>query len=467
MEKQRSQRFTKSCRRLLSFILLLIFSGLLFAQNKTRTLTTEQLQNLRLQPESGQNLYTKTDIKFTVTIPNVRPAQVQVLSAEQESDITFRTMRKIENYEEIGTTIEIWYSFFKKGTYTLTPLSVMLQNRRRSISFTTVTVTEDPATMNPRIVIVFEDGTKVYSNETDYKKPLLSVKTGRKLHFTVNLQYATQLMQFTWDIPKDSIFTCTKEFEFTEVRHRERVYSHDLIPVAAFEWTGLMPGIQTLPKFKFNAAGYNGYRTDLYIPEVQIEFTKASLDEADEAEADIFSAAFYQEEEGFENLEPAVLTKADCCELADLYTKEHLTFFNYVRARKSRISFEDSHGLISSRNPIFPSIFLYLSIIIILLAIAGLIISLRKKHRIRSLIFVILLIVSLFAIIYCIFRASEKYGISTGAKIYSIPQENAEASSEIGSGIRVRILEKTGSWYYVEVGETGGWCNSDNICIIR
>jgi hypothetical protein len=69
--------------------------------------------------------------------------------------------------------------------------------------------------------------------------------------------------------------------------------------------------------------------------------------------------------------------------------------------------------------------------------------------------------------IYCAVRKNERYGICTGCKIYSIPQENAESVSEISNATRVRILEKTGKWYYIEAGESGGWCKTDEICIIR
>ena len=423
MEKQRIHRHTKSFTRLLSSLLLLFCAGLLYAQQASRSLTLEQIQSLRIRPEDGQNLYTKTDIKFSVTIPNVRPAQVQVLSTDQQSDVTFRT--------------------------------------------TTVNITDDPATKNPRIVLVFENGARVYSDEGAYPLPLLSVKTGKKLRFTVNLQYATQLVQFSWDIPKDSIFTCTKEFEFTEVRLRERVYTHDLIPVAEFEWTGLIPGLQSLPKFKLNAAGYKGYRSDLFLPDVKVEFLKADS-EAEEAEqADIFSAAFFQDNESQQAPDAMNLSKEDCQKLAGLYTKERNAFLNYIQARKHRLDFESQHGIIASQNEIFPSILLYISGIAILSSIAGIIIALKRKHKIRTLIFTVLLLISIFIIVYCIFRRSERYGISAGTRIYSIPQENAEASSEIAGGIRVRILEKTGKWYYVEVGESGGWCSSEDICLIR
>ena len=463
MEKQRNKRLIKSCRRFL-IILLALFSPILAsAQN----LSLDQIKALRITAEKGQNLYTKTDLKFTVTIPNVHSSQVQILSTEQKSDINFRTIRKSENYGENGTTIEIWYNFEKKGTYTLTPLSVLIQNRKRNISFETITVTDDPATMLPRIVIVFEDGTEVYSDEAVNASPLLKIKTGKKLKFTINLQYANQLMQFNWDIPKDSIFTCSKEFDFTEIRQRERVYSHNLIPVAEFEWTGLVPGTQKLPAFRLNATGYNGYRSELLLPEILIEFTQGNDDELTVDESDIFSAAFFQEVSSTENEQNIILTKQDCKTLADLYTREHNEFLMYRTARKARIDFEAEHGLVSSVNPIFPTVLLYISLIVIITSCICIIIAARKKHKIRMLLFTTILLIGTALLIYCTVRRHERYGISCGCKIYSIPQENAEAVSEVGSGIRVKILESTEKWLYIEVGESGGWCNLDEICIIR
>jgi hypothetical protein len=274
-------------------------------------------------------------------------------------------------------------------------------------------------------------------------------------------------MQFNWDIPKDSIFTCSKEFDFTEIRQHERVYSHNLIPVAEFEWTGLVPGTQKLPAFRLNATGYNGYRSELLLPEILIEFTQGNDDELTVDESDIFSAAFYQEVSSTENEQNIILTKQDCKTLADLYTREHNEFLMYRKARQARIDFEKEHSLLISDNPIFPGVFLYFALIIALLSLIFLILSSRKKHKIRSLIYSTFLIASLALLIYCSVRRNEHYGISNGCKLYSIPENNAASVSELGSGIMVRIIEKTDKWYYVEVGETGGWCTTDDICIIK
>ena len=463
MEKQRIKGLIKSGRRFLISLLLLCSAGFAFSQN----LSLSQIKQLRIVPEEGQNLYTKTDIKFVVTIPNVVPSQVQVLAANQQRDISFRSMRKSESYDPKGTTIELWYSFETKGSYSLPPLPVMIQKHRRNIEFEKITVTDDPATMTPRIVIVFDDGTKIYSDEVNYPQPLLTVPTGKKLSFTVNIQYAMQLVHFNWDIPKDSIFTCTKQYEFTEVRHRERVYSHTMIPVASFEWTGLVPGPQSLPKIRLNAAGYNGYRSELLLPEVIIKFTENTVSQNSDSSSDIFENAFFQESTSNESDIIIPFSKEECMELSELYSKEHNTFLTYFKARNRRITFEESRGLVVSANQIFPGVFMYISIIVIVFSIIFMIIMLRKKYRIRTLLSVVLLILGTAILIFCIVKRNEKYGIAEGCKIYSIPQENAESVSEVSAGSRVRILERTGKWYYIELGETGGWCKSDCIYLIR
>ena len=463
MEKQRNQTAIKSCRRFLITLFLLFSTISVFSQS----LSLEQINRLRVTPDSTQNLYTKTDIKFTVVIPNTPPSQVQVISGSQKQDISFRTMRKIENYQQKGTTIELWYNFSYTGTYTLTPLTVMIRNHKRSIQFETVTVTDDPATMNPRIVLTFDDGTKVYSNEINFQNPLFTAKTGKKIRFTVNLQYATQLTQFNWEIPKDSIFTCTKQYEFTEVRHRERVYSHALIPIATFEWIGLVPGQQPIPRVRLNTIGYSGTKSELILPEIMILFTEGSEEQQAASDRDLFDDAFFLEtvEVSEKKLQP--LTREECQELSRLYTKERNLFFTYFKARKNRISYQREHEILVSNNQIFPSVLLYIFVLIILGSAVCLIIAIRKKRKIRTLILFILLLFGIAALIYSCVKRHELYGISCSCKIYSIPQENAESVSEVTGGSCVPILESTGKWYYIEVGESGGWCSAENIFLIR
>ena len=96
---------------------------------------------------------------------------------------------------------------------------------------------------------------------------------------------------------------------------------------------------------------------------------ESEADEISSNSTDIFSDAFYQEEEAQPVYFASTITKEDCQTLANYYTREHNEFLLYLKARKMRISFEESCGLVVSPNPIFPTVFLYLAIIVIIASI--------------------------------------------------------------------------------------------------
>ena len=79
----------------------------------------------------------------------------------------------------------------------------------------------------------------------------------------------------------------------------------------------------------------------------------------------------------------------------------------------------------------------------------------------------VLEVCSIVFMIYTIVQSSARHGISRGCKIYSIPEEKAEAKSEIPAGNRITITEESGNWIYVELGENGGWCVKDEVIEIK
>ena len=448
MEKQRSTSISKSCRRLLVFWLFAsIFTAELFSQTNSSQsqLTAAEISKLLIVPSENQELFTKVDLKFEVLIPKVNASQIQVLSTPLPSDISFKTVRKLQDFENNGTKIEIWYSFDKPGNYKLPALPVMIQNRRRNLQFQAVSVTDDPSKQVSRMVVIFENGTKVTSSDEASTKALFSAKIGKKVKFTVFIQYSTQLVQFNWDIPKDSIFTQTETFEITEVKYREKKYTHDLIPVAKFEWTGLKAGPQTMPKIKITATGYNGYRNELLLPEVLINFTEADLSTSDPYSA-MFNSAFAEIKTDSSGKNTLIITEEDCIKLAKLYVQEENAILSFKKAREERINFETQLGITF---------------------IIHLIVAVKRHHVIRTLIFGSVLLATLVSILFWIGLRTHSYGISKGASISSVPEASAEAVSEISPGNRVEIKEKAGKWYYIELGEIGGWCLKDTVILIK
>lgn len=463
MEKQRIKSDSGSCRRLLILIVLTaFFTGKLFSQN----LTLAEINKLQVLPADNQELFTKVDLKFEVSIPKVKPSQIQVMSANLPSDITYKTVRKVQDYENGGTIIEVWFSFDKAGTYQLPRLPLMIQNRRRNIPFQEITVTDDPSKQIPKMLIIFDNGYKLSSSDEIPDEAAFTAKIGEKLDFTVYLQYSTQLVQFNWDLPKDSIFTQTETFEFTEVKYREKKYSHDLIPVASFEWIGLSSGENELPKIKITATGYNGYRNELLLPKLKINFSQQNVSNSD-FEDGIFSSAFTNINNQNKNDSHLEITDQLCQALADLYSQERNSLFGYLNARKARINLETDLGLPSTSFDNYSILWLLGSIIFTLVFLILFIIAIKKHHLIRVLIFGTAMIIGIVSIFYSLGQRLHTFGICKGCVISSVPEASAEALSEISAGNRVEITEKAGKWYYIELGQTGGWCLQDNIILIK
>lgn len=464
MEKQRCKSESKSFRRLLN---ILFFSILFVNQLYSQSLSLSEINSLRIRPVENQNLYTKNDIKFEVLIPKVKASQVQLISNNQAADITFKTMRKNEDYENGGTLIELWFSFEKKGTYTLNPLQISIQGRKRNLYFQQITVQDDPATQQPRIVIKFDNGTIIYSDEENFTKPVFNATAGNKIALTVYLQYASQLMNFNWDIPKDAIFSQTNSYEIMEVKYREKNISHDLIPVASFEWISLAKGIQKFPKMKMTATAYSGVRYDIIIPELEVAFKEGHQAEASNKVDTYFDAAFSQNNLSTEKENGIIITSEICTTLAEMYSRERNAIFNQKNIRKERQLYELENNLPvnykgdSAIRLIAGALLLFIGALILLF------ISIHDKKSIRILISILILISSLALTVYGFTKRMEKYGICTGCTIYSIPEETAEAKSEMGAGNKVLITENTGKWLYIELGESGGWCKAENIIIIR
>ncbi len=472
MEKQRIKSDTKSCRRLLilSVLLLAIFPARLSAQK----INSSFFKNLRIEPSPDQDLFTNTSLKFEVIIPEIKPGQIEAAVPSEGENISFRTLRRLEDFTTGGTKIELWMSFSKDGTYKLNPLQVKVKNNSYNIKFADFVIRKNPQELVP-VVFVRLNGT--YVNSETYSAgakaaPIISVRAGQKIDFRIYIKYAVQLVQYDWEIPKNSIFTEYKKYEITELKYRDRVYSEDLVPIADFEWIPLVEGKQELPEFSLSAIGYNGRRTDLSMPKAYIQvnagasstgnFAGASGNHASQSR--LFDSAFEvnRDEEEAENAK--VVTEEVCRQLAELRGRERIFFT--IKTIRHREALEREYNIPVSRKE-FPAVILIISIFFVLLLIILLLIFIRKRkvglaicHGVTLICFLVIMIVSSV-------KVHSRFAISLGCTLYTIPEENAQTKSQLPAGNRVQIRDEAADWYYVELGESVGWCRKNEVLIIK
>lgn len=460
MEKQRKFKCTKFCRRLLIFIFVAIFIN---SQIFSQKLSKKQIETLRIEPSQNQNLYAKQEIKFEVILPGISSKNVQIQNPTFENNVTFNTLRKTEVYtNQTNTKIELWLTFSQKGTYNLPNLTILLNGKKQNLQFESVTIDDNPLNKSPRIAIKFDNGKTVFSDDSFPNKILFSVEAGKKLNYTIFLQYAVQLIQFDWDLPKDSILTQTQTYEITEIKYREKKVNDDLIPVASFEWTELSTGEHFMPNIKITATDYNGYRNVITTQNFLINFTNPVLKNDSKSDS-LFVEAFnknyiHETQKDFEQI-----SDEDCEKLAELRKKEKYSFFG--NAKQERKDFEKQLNLPSLQNE-FPVWLFYFSILILIIFVLVLIIFIKTKKTFAQILMTVALICAFSFFVFSCIRVSQKFAILKNGTIYSIPEKSATSVNPISSATRVRILKETEEWCFIEVGETSGWVKKDDICFI-
>ena len=387
-------------------------------------------------------------------IPYTQPGQIEVSMPQENQNVNFKTLRKVETGESGGgTKIEIWFSFEKTGSYLLPPLVVKIKNSRKQISFSPITIGINPKEQIPVCSIVTDYG--INKN--------ISIAAGETVKFKLCLQYAVQLVQFNWDIPKDSIFAQTKTYEFTEIKQREKKVSDELIPVSDFEWTPLVSGNMEFPKFNIQAIAYNGDKVTVRVPPIKVNVLK-SRNKKTQNDDSYFSAAFEADvEQGSEN-QKTLVTAVDASLLASLRSKERHSIFG--KSRKQRVEYEKAAGLPYAQKE-FKVFWVYFCFVVTVAVAVFLIIFLRKKKTRLSLLFGTVLLLMLIVSIYCVVCSKRKFGISTGGQICSIPEKSASIKSALPAGNRIQILDESGEWYLLRFGETEGWCVKETVELIK
>ena len=252
---------------------------------------------------------------------------------EEPENVQIKTLRKVEAAGNGGSTkIELWISFSKTGMYFFSPLEVKIKNSRKQIAFMPVKIGINPKEQEPVCVIVTDSG--MNKNVT--------VAAGQTLKFRICLKYAVQLVQFSWELPKNSLFVQGKTYEFTEIKQREKIVTDDLIPVSDFEWTPLVTGVMDFPEFNIQAIAYNGDKVTVKLPAIKVNVVKARGKKSGN-ESSYFSEAFESDLlDGVEE-QAAVVTEQDAEILAKLRSKERHSLFG--KARKERIEYEKKSGL--------------------------------------------------------------------------------------------------------------------------
>lgn len=461
MEKFRNKSNSRPCNRLLTaFFINLFFLITLAAQNQHKNnfsdlytageISEKKDLHFEFIAAENQNFFVNEDLYFYLNISDLNPTQIELKSYNLPKNVQLKMFKKTENYENNGTLINLWLNFKETGVYELENFVFLLKNRNKNleinVKFPKITIKNDISKEFPKIVIAFENGKKIYYDEKtenllqmqESKIPILQINEGEKLSFTVYVQFAKKILGFNYEIPKNVIFKQTDFFDYKNYNKEfsdEFEYNDNLQPLARFELTGLTNGIEEFPCFFIQTENYQGKKEEIKFKGFFIEFLKNDRTETI-AEKEIYNEIFSQINETENQIKTDELTYEECKKIAKKLKRDYIKKL----------------------------VFVFLPIFAVFLVIFFILLKKVKFKKTVTAIFVAFFLILLSCFVALCYK--NKNGIFLGGKIYAIPDENSKAQNEYSAGKKIKLLERTEKWFYIQTEEEiSGWCKKENVII--
>lgn len=462
---------TKKIARFGLLVFVLLFSQWLSAQISPRAKNPSAGENYLFHAEE-EFIFENQVAVFKLFVPETQASDVKITLPIFPQNADFVSSRS-ENFSSQnsgqGTQIVLSLIFKKAGTFSLPPVSLSVRGRKKNAAFPAIKVLQNPETLFPRAILVFESGETFSSDEPPSKK--FSIVRGMPSRFTLCVQYAAALGQISWQLPKDAIF---KELRRFEIPSDLKKFSLAVVPVAQFEWTSLSQEDDvSLPQIKIAAESYSGQKLFLETPDFTVKIVSQKQGSKNESMnkpisemEKFFEHAFDLEgEEQDADSENAALEANALLEIARLRSLERHSFFQ-GKIRAERAAAEKSLGIENAPNEkSFPLFAALLSATFFFFALAFTLFFVRRKNFAFAAAALAILL-SLFSLLYSS-EILKRHGIVLGGEIYPVPEDSVVSKASLVVSSRVLIRREIDSWYFIEYNESGGWIKKENIALIK
>ena len=414
--------------------------------------------------------FTNNEAQFILQIPKTLPSDVQTELPNFPEGVTFNSSKKsdyITKEGNAGTEVDLWFTFRQTGNFTFSPLVIYVKGRRYVIKFKPVEVYENPRTINPRLIVVFDNGETITADAK--KTPTLTLESDKAARFTIYLQYALQAQQYAWNIPKDSLFREIKRYTEKNAPRKSSDFTTEKVPISYFEWTPFTTGTTSLPEIKMMVTAYSGRSVYLTTPECIVTIVPQKKDaqaKSGQEQGSVYAYAFAQDTSENKEKEKNTSSPFDCAEIARLRSLERRAVLSLPKIRAQRIQAERAAGITHSDNePNYCLFFAMLgaNVLLVLLAILFFIF----KKRFEAAVLGIAALGALFLTALAANSVLKRYGVVVGGEISPSPEESAITKSAVNGGSRVLIKEETHDWYYIVYNENGGWIKKENLAAIK
>ena len=326
-----TQRNAIFLRRKIFSLLFAFFAFSVFA-----TPEPKEWRNMKVLP-SSEIFFTQTENCYELFLSGASPSKIQMELPDLPYGAKFISSKKEEFSEngERGTLISLWFTFSESGTVEFPPLAIRIDGKMHYIEFESVRIYENPNLIQPILEIHFTNPSKLRSQNG---RKIYQAQVGEKIAFTVSLRYGVQVLNFSWKIPKDSIFSETERFEFANGTQKLTEFKSEAKNLARFEWQPLREGIFPLPEIAVTALAFNGTQAHIFPPtDIEIEVSPSKQQKSSISRAEnhtIVSSAFEMPGDVPEKSQKEPSNREDFRKMAE---NERLSLFEKIFSKRRAI----------------------------------------------------------------------------------------------------------------------------------
>ncbi|MBO5137867.1 MAG: hypothetical protein J6B81_05180 [Spirochaetaceae bacterium] len=453
--ESRKNRFANRLLILFTFFLLLYFPCV--AEDNTF---------LAVKPEVSW-VYVGNECSFLLQIPQVTPSSVRTVIEQLPEGVRFVSSSKDEFVQDnqSGTKLRLWFSFSEPGEYNIPDLTVYIKGKKTKIPFESIIVYQNPLTLKPELKVQFFDEN---NNEILVSSGVVETTVAKPIKIKISLLYASYVLAINWHLQENALFNLEKQYDVVGSESGSLSFSQEAEPIAEFEWIALEVGEYSVPQVEVSAVSYNGTRVELKLVGF---FLRAALAEEKTLNQNVIIPAALKEAFAyeFETVEDSgrkqeVVDRDKAVKLATLRAKERFSLPFSAVARERKL-YETELALVSEKNEPSFVIVVVLAVTATLCVIFCIVLFFVKRNlfAVASVVLAVVLIVTCYA--YSTPLRND-VGIFCGGIVRVVPEEKSQGSIPIPPLSYVKILEKTDTWYYIDVSGTGGWIPQNAVVVI-
>ena len=382
-------------------------------------------------------VFVNENCTFSTLIPGVPPSQVQITVQALPEDVSFISSRKQEVISGgiRSTELFVVLKFGKVGSYSISPVAARIQYGFQHISFSPLTVHDNPRNTQPRLYLEFEDANGHPVHALTEGKPVRAVLYGMYFSSVLSLKSAA---------PENGLLI--QKEPLISIPYTQGTFTASPIALTIYEFTPFTHGTIVINTITAEFTTWSGTSRVLGVEPKTVIVSLREPDAAPGPALDPFDE--YSGQTVFPNA-------------FDSYTES--------RSELPQSTVDEIALLkrcIHQRTILFYSALFYAFFSIIFLTLWFILRTTKKNKKGLPFLAGLMFAAGVFTGLLLLPR----YGVYSGGSVLTIPEHESKTSFVIEEPSIVRIHLETGLWTYIKLPEIhqksvkkGGWVRSDAV----